>query len=102
MQIIVTQQHDDRALLKLSGRLEGGAYAELKRACARLLLMPAVRNIRLDLQDVESLGSGAIGALLVLSEQAGAAGRGFRLLGGREEVRQTLESAGLRVSLWVA
>jgi anti-anti-sigma factor len=97
MQITINHQRDDCALLKLNGRLEGAAYLTLKRACAPWLRKAGVRQIRLDLNDVDGLGPGALGALLTLDEQAAAAGRPLRLLRGPDDVRRALEAAGLRV-----
>ena len=97
MQITTNQQRGDRALLKLIGRLDGAAYLTLKGACAPWLRKPTLRQIQLDLQDVDGLGPGAPGVLLVVDEQAAAAGKTLRLTGGREHIRHALEVAGLRI-----
>jgi len=97
MRITTNQQNDNCALLKLNGRLEGAAYPTLKRACAPWFRKAGVRQIRLDLRGVDGLGPGALGALLVLAEQAVSTGKTLHFLGGRDEIRRTLEAAGLRV-----
>ena len=101
MQISINQQRGDRAVLKLNGRLDSAAYLALKGACAPWFRKAGLRQIQLDLEDVDEVGPGAPGVLLVLDEQAAAAGKTLRLLGGREDIRQTLEAAGLRIFVCV-
>ena len=101
MQISINQQRGDRAVLKLNGRLDSGAYLVLKGACAPWLRKAGLRQIQFDLEDVDEVGPGAPGVLLVLDEQAAAAGKTLRLLGGRADIRQTLEAAGLRIFVCV-
>lgn len=82
-----------RAVVSLSGRFDFSAHRDLRDSCGTLLASSEVRELDLDLGDVDYMDSSALGILLLLKERADAAGKRVALHNCKGVVRQTLAIA---------
>jgi anti-anti-sigma factor len=82
-----------KAVVKLYGRFDFSAHREFRESCNSCLDAPHVREIELDLGEVEYLDSSALGMLLMLKERADAVAKRIVLADCRGTVKQVLEIA---------
>ena len=81
------------AKVALHGRFEFSANHEFK-SCTRLVLQTKeVREIEIDMSDVNYIDSSALGMLLVLREEADKALKKISLLNCRGVIKQVLDMA---------
>lgn len=77
---IETMLQDEIARITISERFDSGLYQLFKGACLPLLDNRAVRNIEVDISQVNYLDSGALGMLVLLNESAKNAGKSVSLI----------------------
>jgi anti-anti-sigma factor len=82
-----------KAVVKLHGRFDFDAHREFRESCNACLDATQVREIELDLGDVDYLDSSALGMLLMLKERADAAAKRVVLSACRGTVKQVLDIA---------
>jgi HptB-dependent secretion and biofilm anti anti-sigma factor len=79
--------------VKLAGRFDFNCHREFRHACEQLLGDAALREIQIDLGDVDYLDSSALGMLLMLRDKALATQKQVLLGNVRGNVRQVLDIA---------
>jgi anti-anti-sigma factor len=67
------------AVINLNGRVDFSRYREFKALCAPVLSDAAVSNLVIDLHRVAYIDSSALGMMLLLRDQAKAAGKSVEL-----------------------
>lgn len=85
--------YEQKATLTLSGRFDFTLHKDFRDAYEQALANKAVKQIDINLRDVEYLDSSALGMLLLLKDRAAQTGAGISLSNCRETVRQILEIA---------
>lgn len=85
--------HDTKATLILSGRFDFTLHKEFRDAYEQALTTKTVKEIIINLHDVDYLDSSALGMLLLLKDRAAQNGATVLLSNCRETVRQILEIA---------
>lgn len=84
---------DNRATLSLSGRFDFSIHRDFRRNYEDILGTPGVRELDVDLANVNYIDSSALGMLLLLREKAGAQNIQLKLAHAQGSVRQVLEVA---------
>lgn len=85
---------DHQAILSIQGRFDFSVHTDFRRRSEQALETEGVRQIVVDLTQVDYLDSSALGMLLLLREKAANAGRvQVVLTGARSMVRQVLDVA---------
>jgi anti-anti-sigma factor len=82
-----------RAAIRLQGRFDFNSHREFREALDRALADTTVREVTVDLAEVDYLDSSALGMLLMLRDKAKGAGRPVTLANGRGPVKQVLDIA---------
>ena len=90
---IDSQIQDDTAVLKLSGQFDFNAYTEFKPYQTKALESPDVRQITLDMSNLDYLDSAALGTLLLLREKAQDRNIEVVLRGAQGVVREIIDIA---------
>lgn len=85
--------YDKKAVLSLSGRFDFTLHKDFRDAYEQALGNKAVKEVEIDLRDVDYLDSSALGMLLLLKDRAAQTGSSVYLSNCRETVRQILEIA---------
>lgn len=80
-------------MLRLTGRFEFSAHREFRETVERVLGQQGLKEIVVDLTDVDYVDSSALGMLLMLRERAGSARLTLKLTNPRGMVRQALDIA---------
>jgi anti-anti-sigma factor len=80
-------------VLRLTGRFEFSAHREFRETVERVLGQQGLKEIVVDLTDVDYVDSSALGMLLMLRERAGSARLTLKLTNPRGMVRQALDIA---------
>ena len=91
-----------RAILRLQGRFEVNADRDLRTCCQSALGTKEVKELELDLAEVDYFDSIGLGVLLLLKEKAEIAHKGFILSNCRDSVKQMLDVADLKEIFGVA
>jgi anti-anti-sigma factor len=84
---------DSHATLSLSGRFDFSIHRDFRRNYEDILGTPGVRELDVDLANVNYIDSSALGMLLLLREKAGAQNIQLKLAHAQGSVRQVLEVA---------
>ena len=84
---------EGRATIGLNGRFDFSAHRAFREAYAAALEAALVRELEVDLAEVDYLDSSALGMLLMLREKAQAANKTVSLRNCRGAVRQVLDIA---------
>ncbi len=87
------QIRDSGARIALSGRFDFNSHREFRNGYDALLRDGALKELELDLANVDYLDSSALGMLLLLRERATAANKSIALANCRGIVAQVLEVA---------
>jgi anti-anti-sigma factor len=82
-------------IIKLRGRFDWHAINDFGLGAAQNLNNAAIREIQIDLVEVDYIDSSAIGALLVLLDKSKRASKTLLLNGASGVVRQTLENMSI-------
>ena len=82
-----------RAVIRPSGRFTFASHREFRNACKGPVEDPAVREIQIDLGQVDYIDSSSLGMLLLLRENATTAGKTVSISNTRGVVRQVLDIA---------
>lgn len=85
--------YDKRATLTLTGRFDFTLHKDFRDTYEQALTNTAVKEVEINLRDVDYLDSSALGMLLLLKDRAAQAGASVALSNCRETVRQILEIA---------
>jgi HptB-dependent secretion and biofilm anti anti-sigma factor len=96
MQALLTTDHGT-ARIRLTGRFDFSGHREFKHCYESALNEPAIRQIDIDMKDVEYLDSSALGMLLLLKEHADALARPVSLLNCGGMVKEILDVANFGV-----
>jgi anti-anti-sigma factor len=91
--IVNRMEADNRQVVRLSGRFTFDCHREFRDAYKDALTNPAVRDIQIDLGEVDYIDSAALGMLLLLRESAQAAGKTVSLTKARNAVLAVLTIA---------
>jgi anti-anti-sigma factor len=81
------------AVIHLQGCFAYAAKPTFQREIARILADDAVRDIEVDLKDVDDMDSSALGMLLLLRDEARGYGRTVAISGINGKVREQLAIA---------
>ncbi len=84
---------DDKATIRLSGRFDFNDHRLFKSTYVQLLQQNKISALEVDLGEVNYIDSSALGMLLLLREQALAAGKSVALVRPNKTVQQILEIA---------
>ncbi|MSQ58476.1 MAG: anti-sigma factor antagonist [Betaproteobacteria bacterium] len=87
------QQSNGTMRIKLNGRFDFSAHRAFRDAYSPGIDATDVRQIDIDLAQVDYLDSSALGMLLMLREKAQAASKGIKLTNCKGSVRQVLDIA---------
>ena len=87
------QIRDSGARITLNGRFDFNSHREFRNGYDSLLRDGALKELELDLANVDYLDSSALGMLLLLRERAAAANKSIALANCRGIVAQVLEVA---------
>lgn len=90
---IVTMNLDNKATIRLSGRFDFNDHRVFKSTYVQILQQDKITTLEVDLGDVNYIDSSALGMLLLLREQALAAGKTVALVRPNKTVQQILEIA---------
>ncbi len=82
-----------QARITLAGRFDFNAHRQFRRVCDEALEDPQVKELELDLRQVEYLDSSALGMLLLLKDKAQGRGKSVVLSGVQGTVKQVLDIA---------
>ena len=88
-----TMVSNGKAVVRLQGRFDFSAHRELRDSCGTLLAQEDVRELQLDMGELEYMDSSALGMLLLLKERADAASKRVALQNCKGTVRQILDIA---------
>lgn len=91
MQTNVTNR-EDKSVIILQGRFDFNAHREFREAVDQAI-KEAVREIQVDLGEVDYLDSSALGMLLMLRDKAKGAGKAVALANARGSVKQVIDIA---------
>ncbi len=92
MQTSVTTT-DGRAVVRLQGRFDFNSHREFRECVDAVLQQAVVRELVVDLGDVEYLDSSALGMLLMLRDKARSSGKEVALINCKGAVKQVLDIA---------
>lgn len=92
---ITTRITDTTAHLALSGRFDFSAHRSFRSTTDEAINNAKVKNLVVDLGQVNYIDSSALGMLLLLNERCKAAGKSVTLGNCQGTVRQVLEVAHL-------
>ena len=84
----------ERLVARPQGRMEAADGDEFA-AAVKQRLHPGAKSVTIDLDQLEFVNFGGIRAILRLARSLKGNQRGLDFLGGREEVRDSLDQAGL-------
>jgi anti-anti-sigma factor len=84
---------DKKATVTLVGRFDFTLHKEFREATQRMLEENELKQIEIDLKDVDYLDSSALGILLLLKDRATQRGAQITITGCRDNIRQILEIA---------
>ena len=84
---------DNKAVLALTGRFDFTVHKEFRNVTEKLLETESLKEIELNLQDVDYLDSSALGMLLLLKDHANQKGATIAISGCQDTVKQILEVA---------
>jgi anti-anti-sigma factor len=84
---------EGKATIGLNGRFDFGAHRAFREIYAAALESAQVRELEVDLAEVDYLDSSGLGMLLMLREKAQAANKTVSLRNCRGAVRQVLDIA---------
>lgn len=87
------QLTDGVVTISLSGRFDFNCHREFRAVMAEAMKCGTVEGIQVDLRGADYIDSSALGMLLMLREEAHAAGRTVTLAGAQRAVKQMLEIA---------
>ena len=96
MQAHLTTEHHT-ARIRLTGRFDFSGHREFKHCYEAALNEPAIRQIDVDMKDVQYLDSSALGMLLLLKEHADAQALPVSLLNCGGMVKEILDVANFGV-----
>jgi anti-anti-sigma factor len=96
------QRHGDTVVAAVGGELDMNATFHLEPELERVAREPGVRNVVIDLDDVEFIDSAGLGLLLATNERLRAAQIGFRLENPSSSVRRMLQLTGAAAELPVS
>lgn len=85
--------NDNRATLSLAGRFDFSIHRDFRQNYEEILGTPGVRELDVDLGQVNYIDSSALGMLLLLREKAGGQNIQLKLANAQGSVRQVLEVA---------
>lgn len=85
--------HDNHATLSLAGRFDFSIHRDFRRNYEDILNTPSVRELDVDLSQVNYIDSSALGMLLLLREKATNQNIQIKLAHAQGSVRQVLEVA---------
>lgn len=85
--------HEDKASLTINGRFDFSIHRDFRNGYEQILGAGSVRELDIDLKDVDYVDSSALGMLLLLREKAMAKNIQMKLVGTQGSVRQVLEVA---------
>lgn len=91
-QAVSNRIQDHRATLSLAGRFDFSIHRDFRRNYEEILAAPSVRELEVDLSNVNYIDSSALGMLL-LREKATARNMQLSLAHAQDSVRQVLEVA---------
>ena len=80
-------------IISLSGRFDFNCHREFRAVMAEAMKYETVAGIRIDLREASYIDSSALGMMLMLREEARAAGRTVTLAGAQGAVKELLEIA---------
>ncbi|MEV6302742.1 STAS domain-containing protein [Actinoplanes sp. NPDC051861] len=92
---MISRETDRVVRLRVIGRLDRAAHAELRRSLRRAFDRARNSRVVVDLTEVDAIGSECIEVLLVGYTRALRGGHGFEVSGATGGVRQALEVTGL-------
>lgn len=92
-QAVSNRIQDHRATLSLAGRFDFSIHRDFRRNYEEILAAPSVRELEVDLSNVNYIDSSALGMLLLLREKATARNMQLSLAHAQDSVRQVLEVA---------
>jgi len=87
------QIRDRSARIAMSGRFDFEVHRDFKNAYMTLLDKPAVREIEIEMSQVNYLDSAALGMLMLLHERAKEVNKPVALLNASGEASQVMEVA---------
>ena len=90
---LATRTEGERCVLRLSGRFEFSSHREFREAVDRVMAQAGLKELVVDLMDVDYVDSSALGMLLMLRERAEAGRLALSLANPRGMVRQALDIA---------
>jgi anti-anti-sigma factor len=93
------RRRGDTVVAAISGELDMNATFQLEPELERVAGEPGVRNLALDLRDVEFIDSAGLGLLLAMHDRLRAARIGFRLENPSPSVRRMLQLTGAGTEL---
>ena len=96
MQAQLTTEHHT-ARIRLTGRFDFSGHREFKQCYESALNEPQIRQIDVDMKDVEYLDSSALGMLLLLKDHADAQALPVSLLNCGGMVKEILDVANFGV-----
>jgi anti-anti-sigma factor len=82
-----------KSVIRLAGRFDFNAHRAFRDAYEPQLLDGGVREVEIDLGQVDYLDSSALGMLLMLKEKAEASAKAVALVNCRGTVKQVLDIA---------
>lgn len=91
--LIANEISGERATLKLGGRFDFHSHRDFNSAYETILEIGSVREIVIDMGEVDYLDSSALGILLLLREKAEGSGKKVVLAGLKGMAKQVLEIA---------
>ncbi|MEY2632523.1 MAG: hypothetical protein RIR00_1177 [Pseudomonadota bacterium] len=87
------KRDQSRAIVKLAGRFDFNTHREFRAEYEPCLGDGVIREVVVDLSDVDYLDSSALGMLLMLRDKANTAGKSVALIGVKGSVKQVLDIA---------
>jgi anti-anti-sigma factor len=87
------ETNDGKARIRLNGRFDFSAHRTFRESYSPALDARDVREVEIDLAQVDYMDSSALGMLLMLREKAQAANKSVCLANCRGSVRQVLDIA---------
>jgi anti-anti-sigma factor len=93
MQTSTTISDEGRAVIGLRGRFDFSAHRDFRAAIDAAVDNPQVKEVQVDLGQVDYLDSSALGMLLILRDKIQTVGKKMGLVNCRGTVRQVLDIA---------
>ncbi|MFC4159530.1 STAS domain-containing protein [Chitinimonas lacunae] len=90
----IVKIHGETGRLIVLGQFDVNLYRAFRGSSQQLLDNATVREILIDLEQVHSMDSSAIGMMLLLQERASLSDKSMYLINCRDAVRQTLAGSG--------